>query len=194
MRIVVDGHCRLKAYQSEDPTGRTKVAIRYLKAESVRDAMLEAARRNSKDKLKMSKEEKMGAAWRIVIAEEGRADRTSKRDIALACGCAPSTVGNMRQLLAKYPPGADDNPRAMTWRAAQRIGVEMEDFDEDARERRISELATKIRQAFGDPPDKDPELYVEAFCLAYGSVDALIADRVEAAREREEMDGAFADF
>ena len=99
-RLVIDGHCRLKAAleakrlaKGQAAEGRFKtVPIRHFEG-SVDEAVREAAAKNSRDKLRLTPKEKIENAWALVKqGVEG-----SAAEIARQCDVSERSIRNMRK-------------------------------------------------------------------------------------------------
>lgn len=202
VRLIVDGHCRLKAYWKVDPTGSREVPVIYLKDTSVRDALFTSSANNSRDKLPLSRSEKAERAWFLVRSEEGRPDARSLRDIEDATGCSRSSVHAMRKLLGRHPRPTEANPdaynpRERTWADAKLGERSQEELDFGTwREKWITKVASQLRKALGDRPDKQPELFHEALRRAYPCIAKDIDEEYASAREEAEAatEGETSDF
>jgi hypothetical protein len=162
----IDGHHRMAAYQQARERG-AEVPVEVFEG-APEAALAYSARANTKDKLAMSRSEKMNAAWKLVVI----AGDLSRADVAEASGASSRHIATMRSVkrrleeMAKFaedadPFGNDDpkhpgDPAALTWDAARRLAAgEDQDgvFDEDAR---VDELATKLRKALGPTAERQP--------------------------------------
>ena len=153
----VDGHHRLLAYAKVGVDGA--VPVEHFGG-TIEDALKEAIHRNAKDRLAMTHEDKMEAAWRLVILGVH-----SKREIAEATGAAESTIGTMRATLREleeadertstdWDPSANKDPRTMTWAEAKRAlkGDAPREFTDEARAAQTREWARRIGKTFGTRP------------------------------------------
>ncbi|HEX5439171.1 MAG TPA: ParB/RepB/Spo0J family partition protein [Gemmatimonadaceae bacterium] len=175
-RIVVDGHCRLLAYQQAGRRG--KVPVQYLRG-SFADALLFSAEANSKDKLPLTKAEKLEAAWRLVLYDGARGVYTL-RDIATKTGVSKSTVDNMKTYLQESPAGSANDPRGGTWADAKGARRDELEYDERWEERLVSDWADRLKDTFGDKPMKMPVTFIEALRRAYPRAwDALLDEVAE---------------
>ncbi|SPF79585.1 hypothetical protein PRI8871_01382 [Pseudoprimorskyibacter insulae] len=94
--VVLDGHHRLEAYRKlSEATGKpVLVPVKVSQAKDSEQAILEANRENSKDKLNTTLDDKHRQAWYMVVMGIGG----SVRAIAEATGSSKSTVGRMRKI------------------------------------------------------------------------------------------------
>ena len=110
---VVDGHHRLAAYL-------TAKWERPLPADifsgSLEEAQREALRRNSKNKLPMTRHDKSEASWRLV--KDGR---LTKSEISNLTTASPRNVGYMRKSLAELRKGFGEDVASITWSEALRL-------------------------------------------------------------------------
>lgn len=160
----LDGHHRLAAYRKS----KWRKAVPVMVFEGTADqALLRAAQANTRDKLPMSRVEKLNAAWRLTVGT-----RLSKAAIVKGTNVSDGTVGHMRRtmhaLLHKTPRRDLSDT---TWGQAQRYAkgneaVDGRDWDAE-REEEAKRLAGKIIKAIGQRGTKD----VEAFALALEIID-----------------------
>lgn len=94
---VIDGHHRLEAYQQVKQARRIKLGLIPVTAfhGTLDEAMAEAVKHNAKDKLPMTKSDKLNRAWQFTVLE-----RFTKVEITALCKVSNGTVGNMRDQLA----------------------------------------------------------------------------------------------
>jgi hypothetical protein len=126
------------------------------------DAIGQALKGNSKDKLAMSKSEKTNAAWRLVISTG-----LSLNQLVDASTISKPTIIQMRNVmrtLKETDPGLDLDE--LTWQQVLRKyqGKEEEDFEPDFewRDKRIAKVAQKLSDTFGGEFKRKPELFWEA--------------------------------
>jgi hypothetical protein len=138
---VMDGHHRLDAYRTVK-WGRP-IPVEMFRG-TLEEAHKEALKRNSRNKLSMSKREKSEAAWALV--KEGRC---SKSEIAELATVGLRTVGNMRAtwkaLREKEPEGAALD---YTWTDALRWahGWAPDDDADDWKEREAQKIVDALRR------------------------------------------------
>jgi hypothetical protein len=146
--VVIDGHHRLKAYQEASWDGPVPVEVFQGPPQ---EAEFEALRRNIKDKLPMTPEDKLEAAWRLV-----KAGGLSKAKITELTTVSNGTLGNMRAALEKH---GDEAMAKMLWSQVKMMAWEKdEDFDFDAHKQRkaeklAKELVNKTSVHLGQNPD-----------------------------------------
>jgi ParB-like chromosome segregation protein Spo0J len=154
----VDGHHRLLAYARAGVDGEVPVEVF---PGGLEDALKEAIGRNSRDRLAMSHEEKLEAAWRLVTL-----GAHSKREIAEATGAAERTIANMRAVLRDLQ-AAERDPTGMPWRDAKR-GLEGDvkrDFTDEMRAAQVREWAKRFSRAFGKKALGRPDVFGDALGL-----------------------------
>lgn len=166
-RIVLDGHCRLMAYRETGLDASTPVPVEHFRG-TFREAFTLPAARNSKEKLPLTQKERLEAAWRYVLFNEGR-DWYSYRDIAKATNTSSSTVGNMHAELER----ADEynfDVRESTWDEVKDGRQEETETNENWEEERAQAWASRIRQELGNKPSDTPQCLFQALEIAYGSL------------------------
>jgi hypothetical protein len=167
----VDGHHRLAAYKAAKVTD--PVPVEWFEG-SVLEAYREAVRRNVKDKLPMSRDAKLEAAWREVVLGQ-----LSKAAIVEMTGVANGTVGTMRSKLRELKEAylakadefavADSSDNAndeflcdLTWREAKAHGKGYAECDAEWKEVIVNQWAERLAKAFGAEWGKQPELAAAA--------------------------------
>jgi hypothetical protein len=130
---VVDGHHRLAAYHSVD--WDRPIPVEYFEGD-LDAAQAESLLRNSKNKLPMTHEDKLEAAWKLV-----RQATKSKKKIAALSTISESTVATMRRVLREYPQS-----QAEPWRVAKRLQWSSDDLPDDWLERKARKLARQWRK------------------------------------------------
>jgi nucleotide-binding universal stress UspA family protein len=165
---VIDGHHRKRAYEQVQQFGKVKidsVPVREFQG-SLIEAICEATKRNSKDKLAMTQEDKSNRAWLLVAMGKN----LSKRQIATVCKISVPTVSRMRKRLQEireaYPEDWQEEVTTMTWQEAQKFGKEKLLYNEDWEDAQAKEWAKRLAKAFGNKPVGQPEVFwraVEAY-------------------------------
>lgn len=146
----IDGHHRLAAYRQAEVSG--PIPVEWFGG-TLDDAVGEAIKRNSRDKLPMSRNDKLEAAWRLVVH-----GANSKAEITQATTISDGTVANMRRTakaireqVNKDEPddfSASDgrSPEEMTWHEARMFGKTAKDYDDEWLEREAEARAERLRQ------------------------------------------------
>lgn len=159
---VIDGHHRLDAYRRMEEKRAVPVIVF---SGTLEDAMLEAAKLNSKDKLAMSSGEKCEAAWRLTIGTN-----KSKAAVMDATGVSNGFVGKARKamntLKLNHPDTALDS---LKWYEARMLadGKTIDDdySNDDWRKAEAQKFADKLSETFGDSLRKHPELFYDALAI-----------------------------
>lgn len=184
----IDGHHRLKAYREEGYTGTIPVQVF---SGSVEQAFAKASEGNSRDKLPMSQQEKLNAAWRLVVGTS-----LSKSQTSQASGVSERTIATMRDAMRKITERNPDQPLdELTWRDAQRVAKGLEpletDYDEGWQEARAKKIALTLHKTFGDQLRKQPEIFLRAIEI-YSST--LARDISELLERESRLDDEDADY
>jgi hypothetical protein len=100
---VLDGHHRMMAYQQltndkKKPLIIHSVAVVVFEG-TLNQAIAHATECNSRDKLPMSRDDKLDRAWKLVALQDADLSREA---IANTAGVSDRTVGNMRAKLARF--------------------------------------------------------------------------------------------
>jgi hypothetical protein len=164
----LDGMHRLLAYKRAGVDG--PVPVEHFEG-SMEDAIKEAVTRNSRDRLAMTSDDKLEAAWRLTVLGVH-----SKREVAEATGASERTIATMRTTLRKLQEG-DKDPGGFgsavripaTWREARRLlsGDDFREFTDEMREAQVREWARRLAKTFGNKPGKQAEVFADALETAW---------------------------
>lgn len=147
---VIDGHHRLEAYRRAAKQPKLKVpAIPVIVFEGTLErAIAEAIKGNAKDKLAMTREDKLNAAWRMSI--DGG---VSRKDVWKYTGASTGSVSAMRRKLSElqkiYPTSWRDVAMSQTWleiRAGDRTSLT--EYDDEWERKMIKAGILAIRKDF----------------------------------------------
>jgi ParB-like chromosome segregation protein Spo0J len=158
--LIVDGHHRAEAYRRAK---REAIPVEVFNG-SVREAVLEAAARNTRTVLPMDNRQRQDLAWRLVNCD------FTLNQITRATGIARSQVGIMRKV--KRALGNDAAGRS--WGEARNLanGREPIEYTHDEREEMMStwqqNLADRFRRAFGNRLAKQPAITAGALAIYLG--------------------------
>ncbi|TPE50853.1 hypothetical protein FJM67_09795 [Maribrevibacterium harenarium] len=184
---LLDGHHRLEAYKRVIAQKRIKIPkipVRVFEGD-LNGAMLESIRHNSKDKLPMTKDDKINRAWRLTVMQD-----FSKREIALTCKVGSATVSRMRRKLQELqelqPHGWQDLAFGMSWKEAQQFPRKEKSYDDEWQDNLAKDWAMRLSKAFGKQASKQPEVFARA--LEYYSIK-LLNDLTEFLRHDIEDNG-----
>lgn len=161
--LVLDGHHRFEAYQRlrKKKKGAKRIPVRAF-AGSLHEAIMETTRHNTKDKLPMTKEEKVNRAWQMVLIGQDY----SKREIAEACTVGTSTISRMRARLEElkqlYPDTWEEDIDDLSWKEVMNFDAKPRDFDEDWQEKLAIDWARRLTKTFGNKPANQPETFARA--------------------------------
>lgn len=147
---VIDGHHRLEAYRraAKQPKLRVAAIPVIVFDGTLERAIAEAIRCNAKDKLAMTREDKLNAAWRMSI--DGG---VSRKDVWKYTGASTGSVSAMRRKLSElqkiYPTSWRDVAMSQTWleiRAGDRASLT--EYDDQWEKEAIKAGILAIRKAF----------------------------------------------
>lgn len=181
----IDGHHRLHAYSNTGFTG--VIPVRVFEG-SLDDAIGEALRGNSKNKLAMDRHEKTEAAWRLVIGTE-----LSKSRVVRASGASDGTVAHQRrvklELSRRYP---EFSLGSIRWADAlmKFKGLEPDqlDRDDDWLEKEAQTLANRITKHLGPSLARNPEVTARALEIYDQPLMTFLADWLKPYEEDEDCD------
>lgn len=171
---VIDGHHRLDAYAHRGV--RSAIPCRAFTG-SLDEAMAYSGLANSKDRLPMSKVDKLNYAWRLTLTTS-----LSKAKVARAASVSPRTVSNMRRTRDTL---LDDDAECLAellrdgWKKSdlRARGVEFGEgaFDADAALiKRADEYRERIYKSLGNKPHTDPEAFALALFRSDERLPALL--------------------
>lgn len=157
--LCLDGHHRLEAYRqvSEGKRSRlTHVPVKVFSG-SLDEALTLTIEANAPDKLNLSREEKLEAAWRMVVLGS-----LSLRRISQATTVALGTLSNMQkalQAIRERHPGVS----VETWRWANvKRGLlegELWEKKDSWQEAKAEEVAKELAKRFHGVPSSHPQVF-----------------------------------
>ena len=163
---VIDGAHRLMAYRRVNKKGRLKnlmIPVVVFKGD-LYQAIDESIKLNSKDKLPMSKDDKMNGAWRLTIL-----DKHTKPQIHSICKVGTSTIARMRETLSlmqtKHPKNYLEMALGLSWKEARNFGIEEIVRDDSWTERQARVWADRMAKAFGSKASRQPAIFARAIEL-----------------------------
>jgi len=156
--VLIDGHHRYETYREIAYIEPVPVMVF---SGTLDQAIGQALKGNSKDKLPMSKSEKTNAAWRLVISTG-----LSLNQLVDASTISKPTIALMRKVMRHLTEADPDVVLdEMTWREALRRyqGKEEEEFvpDPEWRNKRAAEIAQTLSDTFGGQFKRKPEVFWE---------------------------------
>jgi ParB-like chromosome segregation protein Spo0J len=168
--VVIDGHHRMIAYQRlaadrDKPLKVPKVPVVIFKG-THQQAIREASRRNYRDKLNMTKDEKLERAWKMTVIDHPKPPTLSKADISSATGVSIPTISNMRKELRRITEETPEvNPVDLTWDEVKKGARKLQEYDARWLEKQAKKYADRLSKVFGTQLSKNPELAARAIEL-----------------------------
>lgn len=158
---VIDGHHRRMAYlQAKVAQG---VPVEVFQG-TLAEAVARAAALNSKDRLVMSRDEKLDRAWFLTVY----APNMSKAEVMAACTISYGTTGNMRATREKLLRDLGlpkDQLLEMSWKEAQSVSrgepVDRRDWD-SVHQRMVLDWSKRLKKTFGGALRKHPDVFADA--------------------------------
>lgn len=144
---VMDGHHRLAAYITAEWKGDIPAIVFD---GSLDEAVREALRSNSKNKLPMTTKDRTEAAWRLVKLGKPGTWPDSISEIKEMCSVGKGTVDRMREVWTDLCNGQYEKIEDLSWKQARDTlaGKDRQAFDEDSYiEGRAESLASAIARA-----------------------------------------------
>ncbi len=172
--VCVDGHHRVEAYKRAAARWSNKPIRCTWFGGTVREAVDEAMRGNSKDRLNVTQKDRMEQAWKRVLLDD-----KSKAEIAKLCGVGERSVAYMRSVVTAYSDTSDGAARLLRDRFRKNLGVPLEEAswgiarmafhgveskERDA-EQRAETLAKTINSRLTNLLKRDPEVTARALAL-----------------------------
>jgi ParB-like chromosome segregation protein Spo0J len=161
---VIDGHHRIMAYRrakKEDEKLKIEAVPVTVFEGTVEQAIQEAVTLNSKDKLPMSKADKLERAWKLVCLN---ADEMTKEQIVKATTVSARTVANMRRERRVLLEQGETNLLAWTWVDVLAQGRPV-NHDDDWQERQAVQWQKRLVKHFGKKFAEQPEIAARALEL-----------------------------
>ncbi len=162
--VCIDGHHRIAAYNRVERRDPIKC---FWFGGTVREAVDEAIRLNSKDRLNVSQQDRTEAAWKLVLL-----GKHSKSEIVKLCQVADGTVGKMRRLMKLYEDKNDVGAKLFRKRLGEELedtkwmvarlayaGVEPKAIDD---EERAAKLAKALNRRMTNLLSRDPRITARA--------------------------------
>jgi hypothetical protein len=158
---VIDGHHRINAYHSVK--WKKPIPVEVFDG-SFQDARIEAFRRNSKNKLAMTKRDKMEGTWRLV--KEGHLSISQTSDTT---GSSPSQISVMRNVWTKLclDEKYKDEAGEFSWTRARMAiaGIEIE-VDDEWKQKEAQKLVDALLKAkIGQGLMKHPDITAMALAM-----------------------------
>jgi ParB-like chromosome segregation protein Spo0J len=150
--FALDGHHRLEAYRIakwKAPVPVTVAALKRKGAKRVQEAMALSAASNVKDKLPMSRDDKLDVAWRLTALFPDM----PKGQVAETASVSTATIANMRKALRALLNPAETNRDDLAgkqWRIArmrweQKLGKEVDQSSSAQDERNITLIVKGLK-------------------------------------------------
>lgn len=189
--VLLDGRHRIAALR-EEKRGLTSLPAEVIHGTKA-EALMQAAARNTKAALPLTRWQATNAAWAVVrLDTEPGGDtsyRLSKSQIARACATSERTVASMRARWRAWPEGVEpsgDWQRDMKNRSGP---VEEIDMDEELRkqEAEIERMAQAIRKVVGHAPENASAIFFEALARVMGARFCDLADWARGGAEDDDI-------
>jgi ParB-like chromosome segregation protein Spo0J len=161
---VIDGHHRMKAYlraKKEDEKLKIETVPVNVFEGTIELAIQEAVTLNSKDKLPMSKADKLERAWKLVCLN---ADGMTKEQIVKATTVSERTVANMRRERRTLLQHGEADLLALTWVDVLAHGRPAS-HDDEWQERQAIQWQKRLVKHFGKKFAEQPEIAARALEL-----------------------------
>jgi hypothetical protein len=164
---VIDGHHRTLAYSrvvKANPKLKGLMIPVIVYKGTLWEALAEATRLNSKDKLPMNKSDKYNRAWKLTVLEQ-----YSKNSLAMICKVSTTTISRMRNVYSemqkKTPQQCKKYSLGLTWEEAQKYGQEDRVIDDEWERKMALEWSKRLGRAFGTKAATQPNIFAKAIGL-----------------------------
>lgn len=159
---VLDGHHRLEAYRELKQSKKIKrdaIPVRIFDGD-ITDALAESVSLNSKDKLPMTKADKLESAWKMVCLDAG-----SKSLINKVTTISDGAIGNMRKAKAQFKEshgdGWEEEILNYTWED-MKAGKKPAEINDEYEEAQARKWAKELGKVFDTRPVKQPIIFARA--------------------------------
>lgn len=175
---VIDGHHRTLAYSRavkiHPKQKNVLIPVNIFKG-NLWEAIAEATRLNSKDKLPMNRSDKYNRAWKMTVI-----DQYPKHKLASICKIGTTTIARMRniytEIKAKRQNRHFEYAVGLTWEEAQHFGKEDRVIDDSWESKLANEWSKRFGKTFGYKLAEHPK--IAAMALELYS-EKLVAGLVE---------------
>jgi len=196
---VIDGHHRLEAYREVDKAGNIKlpqIPIQLFEG-TLNEALLEATKLNSKDKLPMTEDDKFDRAWKLVCLES-----YTIKETANVCGVSDPTISRMRKKLSEFQTESPLDWRhkvfCLRWKQAMDLNKVEQEYEEEWEFEQGKKWAQRLHNVFGAKLSSQPRAAAIALELYSASlVPSLIGewrDEIKRIYEQEDRAAVERDF
>lgn len=164
---VIDGHHRREAYtrlaeHKNDPLVVPSLPVKVFEG-TLQEAISEASGMNSRDKLNMTRNDKLDRAWKMTVMDHPNPPSMSKAQIAKATTISERTVANMRKELKRITEETPEvNPMEMSWDEVKGHSKDKPDYDEKWLEKEARNHAKRLSKVVGMKWARNPTLAAKA--------------------------------
>lgn len=159
---AVDGPHRLAAYRTVNWSKPIPVKVYD---GSLHDAHLEALKRNSKDKLPITRQEKSEAAWKLV-----KLDRLKAHEVQELTTIGERTIWTMRRTWRELQQAEPESAADLSWTQALmwRRGQEPERPEDDWKQQEAKKIVDALLKAgIGQGLMKNPDITAQALAMLH---------------------------
>lgn len=182
--VLVDGHHRVNAYVEH---GRTEPVPVSVFRGTLDEAICEALRGNSRDKLAMGQREKSEAAWRLVVGTNLRTFQ-----IVESSTISKVTIIKMKkardEIRQKWP---ETNPASLSWDDARNFKGALspeKEVDDQWLEKQAKDIADRLVRTFGNRLGAQHEILWRALEIYDRTMTDRLAEWLGVAPEDAESD------
>lgn len=184
--VCIDGHHRLEAYRQSDGR-RTHIPVKVFSG-TLEEALRTSIEVNAPDKLNLTKEDKLEAAWRLVVLGEGSAvaPGSSVAQISKTTTIAERSVQRMRRGLERARALHPSQPfETWTWaRVKELLRGELKEGQTMWHDVKAKEWAKTLARTFCGLPSEHPRVFAQALLKYDAEAAKAIAEEILGASQR----------
>lgn len=180
----IDGHHRLEAYrQSAASSERTHLPVKVFSG-TLEEALQVSIKVNAPDKLNLTKEDKLEAAWRLVVLGEG-----SVAQVAIVTTISERTVQHMRRKLERARALHPSTPfESWPWETVKELlRGEIKEGLTMRHDAKAKEWAKTLARTFCGLPSAHPRVFAQALLQYNADTAKMIAEEILQATHREKV-------
>lgn len=183
--FCIDGHHRLEAYRQEREAGsrRSHLPVKVFSG-TLEEALRASIEVNAPDKLNLTKEDKLEAAWRLVVLGQD-----SVAQISHTSTIAERTVQRMRRSLEQARTLHPSQPfETWTWgKVKDLLRGELNEEQTEWQGVRAREWAKQLARTFKGLPSEHPRVFAQALLRYNAETAKVIAEEIRQTTQQEKV-------
>ncbi|SPP65227.1 ParB/RepB/Spo0J family partition protein [Nitrospira lenta] len=181
----IDGHYRLEAYRQEREAGsrRSHLPVKVFSG-TLEEALRASIEVNAPDKLNLTKEDKLEAAWRLVVLGQD-----SVAQISHTSTIAERTVQRMRRGLEQARTLHPSQPfETWTWaKVKDLLRGELKEVQTAWQDAKAGEWAKQLARTFKGLPSEHPRVFAKALLRYNAETAKAIAEEIHQATQQGKL-------